>query len=114
MEYERGKCYADEIGAAFFETSAKTRQNIDEGFHEIVRRIRYRQRYSAEQEEEAARRKAAFVWYALKFSALPVEVVKRIAEEVALIGHCLTRGKIDRHDATSFTQVGNSQQLDST
>ena len=82
MEYERGKCYADEIGAAFFETSAKTRQNIDEGFHEIVRRIRYRQRYSAEQEEEAVRRKAAFVWYALKFSALPVEVVKRIAEEV--------------------------------
>ena len=82
MEYERGKCYADEIGATFFETSAKTRQNIDEAFDEIVRRIRCRLRYHAEHEQEAARRKAAFVWYALKFSALPVEVVKRIAEEV--------------------------------
>ena len=79
MEYERGKCYADEIGAAFFETSAKSRLNLEEAFHFIARGIDAVKAIAA---KEAARRKAAFVWYAMKFSALPVEVVERIAEQV--------------------------------
>ena len=39
IDRERGEQVAAKIGCKFYETSAKTRQNVDEVFHQIVREI---------------------------------------------------------------------------
>jgi len=35
-----GKSFADSIGAPFYETSAKNRINVEEGFYQLVRQVR--------------------------------------------------------------------------
>jgi len=35
-----GKSYSDSIGAPFYETSAKNRINVEEGFYQLVRQVR--------------------------------------------------------------------------
>lgn len=41
VSYEEGREYAMEMGCTFFETSARTRVNIEEPFIEIVRQLRW-------------------------------------------------------------------------
>jgi len=50
---EEGKQFADSIGAPFFESSAKARINVEEGFHQLVREIRKYNKLVSDLENEA-------------------------------------------------------------
>ncbi len=49
-----GKEFADSIGAPFFETSAKARINVEEGFYQLVREIR---KWNSQVQEEPTTKK---------------------------------------------------------
>jgi len=46
-----GKSFADSIGAPFYETSAKNRINVEEGFYQLVRQVRKWNEMAAEEED---------------------------------------------------------------
>lgn len=46
---EEGKSLAEKFGCPFYETSAKTRVNVDEVFHELVRIVQQSKRQDGEQ-----------------------------------------------------------------
>eukprot|EP01094_Clydonella_sp_ATCC50884_P005639 TRINITY_DN1457_c0_g2_i1.p1 TRINITY_DN1457_c0_g2~~TRINITY_DN1457_c0_g2_i1.p1 ORF type:complete len:202 (+),score=64.40 TRINITY_DN1457_c0_g2_i1:533-1138(+) len=83
---EAGEAFAQRIRAAYFETSAKTRKNVEEAFHQCVRELaKYEYEMGAlgeAAEEEAERRRIVFVWCALRSSSLPVEIVMHVAAMV--------------------------------
>jgi len=52
-----GKEFADSIGAPFFETSAKARINVEEGFYQLVREIRKWNSQVQEEPEDKKKKK---------------------------------------------------------
>eukprot|EP01094_Clydonella_sp_ATCC50884_P007303 TRINITY_DN16487_c0_g1_i1.p1 TRINITY_DN16487_c0_g1~~TRINITY_DN16487_c0_g1_i1.p1 ORF type:complete len:248 (+),score=71.70 TRINITY_DN16487_c0_g1_i1:86-829(+) len=79
---EEGAAFAKRIDAQYYETSAKTHQNVEKAFVECVRE---QKRIAREQEHllkavcaEAQLRRMVFVWCALSTSALPVEMVAAV------------------------------------
>eukprot|EP01094_Clydonella_sp_ATCC50884_P005640 TRINITY_DN1457_c0_g2_i3.p1 TRINITY_DN1457_c0_g2~~TRINITY_DN1457_c0_g2_i3.p1 ORF type:complete len:256 (+),score=60.69 TRINITY_DN1457_c0_g2_i3:74-841(+) len=83
---EEGEAFARKVQAPYFETSAKTRKNVEEAFHQCVREWeKYERQTNAVAQaavEEAERRQIVFVWCALRGSSLPVEIVSHVAAMV--------------------------------
>eukprot|EP01094_Clydonella_sp_ATCC50884_P016729 TRINITY_DN2796_c0_g1_i1.p1 TRINITY_DN2796_c0_g1~~TRINITY_DN2796_c0_g1_i1.p1 ORF type:complete len:273 (-),score=54.17 TRINITY_DN2796_c0_g1_i1:73-849(-) len=85
---EQGARFARSIDAPYFETSAATRQNLEEAFVACVREHTRLER-ERRVRREAELRRCVFVWCALGASELPVEIV------VAVDGLIEWRGAID-------------------
>jgi len=54
---QEGKAFADSIGAPFYETSAKNRINVEEGFYQLVRQVRKWNAMVAEEEDPNKKKK---------------------------------------------------------
>jgi len=52
-----GKAFGDSIGAPFYETSAKNRINVEEGFYQLVRQVRKWNTLVAQEEDPSKKKK---------------------------------------------------------
>jgi len=73
------KAYADSIEAPFFETSAKARINVEEGFFQLVREIRMWNEMIIEEENQAKKKgkKGGLLSRSKKFATSKLEKIKK-------------------------------------
>jgi len=80
------KQFADSIGAPFYETSAKARINVDEGFYQLVREIRKWNQMLASEATDDKKKKKGLAHQVRKFSAsVNKQVHKQMPEQCILL-----------------------------